>query len=126
MKNPCLTVLALLVLVGCTAAPRSYRGIDVGQERSVTIAAVDRLWSTNFSTRCWPSYRDYAANTPDHTGGRRTRDLLAYYCFADEDRWLIWYREDPNWPQLITTVDVHLRDDQVSVIEVQKSIHIDL
>jgi hypothetical protein len=116
--------LILLTLVSCPSALRSYRGIETGQERSVAIAAVDRLWSTNYSTRCWPSYDDYAANTPDHTGGRRTRDLLSYYCFADEDRWLIWYEED--WPLLITIVDVHLQHDRVSSIEVRREIYVDL
>lgn len=88
--------------------------------------AIDRLWSSNFETRCWPSYRDYAENTPDHTGGRRTRDLLQYYCFADEDRWRIWYREDANSPMLITSVDVHLEHDRVASIVVKRRIHIDL
>jgi len=118
--------LALLTLLGCTAAPQTYRGIEVGQERSAAMAAVDRLWSLGSGPGCWPSYQEYAAATADHSGGRRTRNTLAYYCFADEYRWLIWHREDSNLPQLLTIVDVRLERDRVTSIEVKREFYIDL
>lgn len=97
----------------------------MGQDRASAFEATDNLWSTNFSARCWDSFEQYAEATSSLRSGGHDRDVLAFYCFENEDHWKIWFRKNPENPSWITYVDVKLENDRFASIDVRSSFHID-